>query len=288
MHTSLDKIVSRIIKLLAAITALLLVFITLFIARESIPAFKQIGVADFVFGSKWYPVAFVGEPSYGIFNMIVATLYVSAIAVAIALVVGVGAAVFLSCQANQRQRNLLYPFIDLLAGIPSVVYGFVGLMVIVKCFENLGRSAGESVLAGGILLSIMILPFMISACSETMLKHRKAYEKTSSALGVSKWYMVTELILPASRKSILVSMALAIGRAMGETMAVMMVIGNSTKFPTLLGKAQTIPALIALEMGMVEVNSLHYHALYAAGLVLMLLLFAINAIIMSVKQKVLE
>ncbi|HBK85650.1 MAG TPA: phosphate ABC transporter permease subunit PstC, partial [Firmicutes bacterium] len=111
---------------------------------------------------------------------------------------------------------------------------------------------------------------------------------TSSALGVSKWYMVTELILPASRKSILVSMALAIGRAMGETMAVMMVIGNSTKFPTLLGKAQTIPALIALEMGMVEVNSLHYHALYAAGLVLMLLLFAINAIIMSVKQKVLE
>ncbi len=147
MHTSLDKIVSRIIKLLAAITALLLVFITLFIARESIPAFKQIGVADFVFGSKWYPVAFVGEPSYGIFNMIVATLYVSAIAVAIALVVGVGAAVFLSCQANQRQRNLLYPFIDLLAGIPSVVYGFVGLMVIVKCFENLGRSAGEFVLA---------------------------------------------------------------------------------------------------------------------------------------------
>ena len=161
----------------------------------------------------------------------------------------------------------------------------MGLVIIVKFFEKLGRASGESVLSGGILLSIMILPFMIDTCEETMSNIKKRYENSSKALGVSKWYMVSELILPASIKSIFIALILALGRALGETMAVMMVIGNAPIFPHLLGKAQTISSLIALEMGMVEVGGLHYNALFASGLVLMIMILAINIFINFFRKK---
>ena len=162
----------------------------------------------------------------------------------------------------KKIRDIIKPFIDILAGIPSVIYGFIGLIVIVKSLEKLGRTSGESVLAGGILLSIMVLPFIISICEESMSKLYIEYEIVSKSLGVSKYYFISEIVLPNSIKSIIISTVLAFGRALGETMAVMMVIGNAPIFPTLFGKAQTISSLIALEMGMVEVGSPHYNALF--------------------------
>lgn len=279
-----DKIFNFIIKTITFLSFIILCFIIFFIIKESLPLFKEVSLIDFVFGKRWKPYSEI-NPAMGIFNIIAATVYVAAAGVIISLPVGVGTSIFLSCIISEKTKNIIKPFIDMLAGIPSVIYGFIGLVTIVKFFEKLGRSSGESVLSGGILLSIMVLPFMVGTCEETMYKIRKKYEISSKALGVSKWYMISGLILPSSYKSIFVAVVLALARALGETMAVMMVIGNAPVFPKLLGKAQTISSLIALEMGMVEVGSLHYNGLFASGLVLMILIFLINGSINYFRKK---
>ena len=167
-----------------------------------------------------------------------------------------------------------------------MIYGFIGLLVLVKFLEiKFEFPTGESVLAGGIVLSIMMLPFIISTCEESMEKVYAEYSGYSNALGVSKSYMIRKIVLPNSKRSILASIVLALVRGMGETMAVMMVIGNAPIMPKMLGKCQTIPSLIALEMGMAEVGSLHYHGLYASGFVLMMILLIINIILYIIKRK---
>ena len=280
-----DLLTRAVLGLFTLATVLLLGFLIYFIFRESLPAIRDVGLKNLLLGEQWRPLIYSGEPSFGMRNMIVSTLYVSALAVVFALVIGVGCAMFLACVATDRLRTLVMPYIDLLASIPSVIYGFIGLYIVVKFFEKLGRATGESILAGGIVLSVMILPYMVSACCDTMVSLRRRYAAASEGLGVSRWYMVSQLVLPASRRGILISMALATGRAMGETMAVMMVMGNSIAFPSLLGKGETISALIAMEMGVAEVGSTHYSALYTAGLTLMVLLFAINIIFELLKKK---
>ena len=267
------------------LTVLLLAFLIFFIFRESLPAIRDVGLKDLLLGDQWRPLIYKDAPSFGIRNMILSTLYVAVLAVIFALIIGVGTALGLACAATERQRTLVMPYIDLLASIPSVIYGFIGLYIVVKFFEKLGRATGESILAGSIVLSVMILPYMVSSCCDTMVKLKKRYSAASSGLGVSRWYMASQLVLPASTRGILISMALATGRAMGETMAVMMVMGNSIAFPKLLGKGETISALIAMEMGIAEVGSTHYSALYTAGLTLMVLLFAINIIFELLKKK---
>ena len=279
-----DKIFAGILKIAALVSFFIISFIIIFILKESLPLFKEIGLKEFILGRRWKPVSVSGQ-YLGILPIIFATLYVSFTAVFIALPVGIGCSIFLSCALPLKIRNVLKPYVDILAGVPSVIYGFMGLVILVKFFESMGMATGETVLAGGILLSIMILPFMISICEENMGETRKRYEKISEAMGVSKWYMVSEIILPLSLKSIIISIILSMGRAMGETMAVMMVIGNAPIFPKLMGKAQTISSLIALEMGMAEVGSLHYSALFASGFILMMMIFCINIFINYLKKK---
>lgn len=285
MRKLTDCIFRLITGFFALITVLLLAFLIWFIFRESLPAIREVGLKGLLLGDKWRPLIYSDVPSFGMRNMILSTLYVSVLAVIFALVIGVGCALFLACRASQRQRTLVMPYIDLLASIPSVVYGFIGLYIVVKFFEKLGRATGESVLAGGIVLSVMILPYMISSCCDTMVQLYNRYDAASRGLGVSRWYMASQLVLPASTRGILISMALATGRAMGETMAVMMVMGNAIGVPKLLGKGETISALIAMEMGIAEVGSTHYSALYTAGLTLMVLLFAINIVFELLKKK---
>lgn len=283
MKKQWNLIFSVTIKALTAMTVMALAFVIYFIVKEALPLFSEVGAADFLLGRRWMPIDYTGETSFGIFNFIAATLFVSLVAMIIAAAVGLGAALFLSCVATERMRGLLYPFVDLLAGIPSVIYGFIGLTVLVRLFIRMG--AGACVLAAGIVLAVMLLPFLVSSCSETMLKIKEQHWPAANALGISKWHMAATIVLPASWKNIMLSMVLAIGRAMGETMAVMMVIGNANLFPTLLGKSESIAAVIALEMGTAVVGSTHYHALYAAGMVLMLLLFLINAIIALIRRR---
>jgi phosphate transport system permease protein len=274
MNKQLNALFSVLIKALTALTVMVLAFVIYFIVKEALPTFDEVAVPDFLLGRRWMPIAYTGEPSFGIFNFIAATLYVSLVAMVLAVTVGVGAAIYLSCVATQRMRGILY-----------VIYGFMGLTLMVRLFIRAGVHTGSCVLAAGILLAVMLLPFLISSCSETMLKVRERYQPAADALGISKWHMVATIVLPGSWKNILLSMILAIGRAMGETMAVMMVIGNANLFPSLLGKSESIAAVIALEMGTAVVGSTHYHALYAAGLVLMLLLFLINSGITLLRSK---
>lgn len=279
-----EKIFEILIKMLTLFSVLILAFVVIFIFKESLTFFKEVSLLKFITGRKWNPL---GPPEeLSILNIIWGTLYVSLVAIAIALPIGIGTAVVLSCYTNRNVKRLIRGIVDILAGVPSVIYGFVGLLVVVKFFEvNLSFASGESVLSGGIVLSVMLLPFIVSTCDESMEKIYREYSQSSRALGVSKSYMIRNLLLPASKRSILASVVLALGRGMGETMAVMMVIGNAPIVPRLLGKAQTIPSLIALEMGMAEVGSLHYHALFASGFVLMIMLLIINGLLYVIKNR---
>lgn len=288
MRKQLNIIFSFLIYMLTALAVLVLGFVIYFIVKEALPLFSEVGITEFLFGTRWMPIAYTGTTSFGIFNFIAATVYVSFTAMVLAVGVGLGTSLFLACVATDTMRGLLYPFIDLLAGIPSVIYGFIGLQVLVKLFLKAGVHTGSCVLAAGILLAVMLLPFLVASCSETMLKEREKYEAAAKALGVSGWYAAATIILPASWKNILLSMILAIGRAMGETMAVMMVMGNANLFPKLLGKSESIASVIALEMGTAVYGSTHYHALYAAGLVLMVLLFIINVTINLIRSRMVQ
>lgn len=285
MYKIIDKVFSIIIKLLTFFALLLLAFIIIFIFKESLVFFREVPVLKFLMGKTWNPL--MGAEKLSILNIILGTLYVSFVAIIIALPIGVGSTILLTGYAKGRKKTIIRSIIDILAGIPSVVYGFIGLLVLVKFFEKkFDLPAGESVLAGGILLAVMVLPYIISTCDETMEKIYIRHLSSSQALGVSKNYFLREVVLPESKKGIIAATVLALGRAMGETMAVMMVIGNAPISPKLLGKAQTIPSLIALEMGMAEVGSLHYHALFASGFVLMAMLLIINIIIYYVKKSI--
>ncbi|WP_018591397.1 phosphate ABC transporter permease subunit PstC [Terrisporobacter glycolicus] len=264
----------------------LLIVISLFtcVIIESIPFFKEIGINGFIISGGWNPLK--SEASYSLLPMILATLYVSFLAVCIALPIGLGCAIFLSFYSKKSISKTILACIDLLAGIPSVIFGFIGLVIIVKSFEIFfNMTSGECVLAAGILLAIMLLPYIISNCSESIDEAKNKFEIESLSLGVSKEYTIKKVILPSIKNSIYSAIMMSFGRAMGETMAVMMVMGNSPIMPRLFSRGETIPSLIALEMGTVQYGSLHASALYGANVVLIFLLIIIFALAKYLKIK---
>lgn len=284
VREKIEFLFSNGIKFLAFLSIAILILILGFIFKESMGLFSKETFLNFIFGTEWNPLG--NAPVVGIKPFIVATIYVSFIAVIIAMPIGLGAAVFISILAPKFLKNILKAFINILSGIPSVVYGFIGLSVMVKLFEvHFSFATGESIFCAGVLLAVMILPYIVSACDESLGKAYDKYKNHSKALGVSKWYTLNNLIIPACRGSILSSAILATGRAMGETMSVMMVIGNSPIMPKLFDKGETIPALIAMEMGSAQIGSVHYHALFASGFVLMIMLLIINAVFYGINRK---
>ncbi len=261
----------------------MLLFLMVYMVAEGLPIFDTVSPGEFILGREWSPVGTAGE--FGILAMILGSVYVSVLAIAMALPVGIGCSVCVCFCIPERTGRLVLSFIDMLAGVPSVIFGFVGLMVLVRFFERtLRMPSGECILAGAVLLALMILPFIITNCTESLAAAKARYEGVSLNLGVSTWYTVRCLILPQALRAIGVSLILAFSRAMGETMAVMMVMGNAPVMPELLHKGETIPALIALEMGSAAYDSPHYHALYAAGLVLLVLLVLCNIVFYMLKR----
>ena len=286
MRKTESLVFHAVVGILLGTTLFALAFVIFFILFEALPIFGSVSVFEFLFGRKWMPIDMVGTKSFGIFHYIAATIYVTFAALFFASVIGIGSSLFLSVCAPVWMRKILYPVINLLAGIPSVIYGFMGLEILNPLFMRAGVHTGNCILAAGILLSVMLLPFIIESVSESMRKLNERYAPSIRALGISRSYAAFTLILPAASRSILLALILAVGRAMGETMAVMMVIGNANLFPRLLGKGETIAALIALEMGSAEAGSEHYHALFAAGLVLLVILFVINLAIGLIRQRI--
>lgn len=246
----------------------------------------KISVTQFLSGEEWFPTA---EPvaQMGVKPLIYGTLWVSFGAILLALPIGLAAAIYLSEIAKKRTRSLLKPLIELLAGIPSVVYGFFGLVVIVPLIQSVfNLPVGETALAGSVVLAIMALPTIITISEDAMRNTPRAMKEASLALGASKWQTIYKVVMPYSASGITAGAILGIGRAIGETMAVLMVTGNAAVIPhTLLAPVRTIPATIAAELGEAPNGGLHYEALFALGCILFLITFGINMLVELVTTK---
>ncbi len=246
----------------------------------------KISVYDFLSGEEWFPTA---QPlaQMGVKPLIYGTLWVSFGAILLALPIGLAAAIYLSEIARKKTRNLLKPLIELLAGIPSVVYGFFGLVVIVPLVQStFNLPVGETGLAGSIVLAIMALPTIITISEDAMRNTPRAMKEASLALGATQWQTIYKVVIPYSASGITAGAILGIGRAIGETMAVLMVTGNAAVIPhTLLAPVRTIPATIAAELGEAPNGGLHYEALFALGCILFLITFGINMLVELVTNR---
>lgn len=235
--------------------------------------------SDFFGGKSWMPTS-LPAPLLGALPLILGTLFVSFIAIVIALPVGLAVAIYLSEIASPLLLRLMRPALELLAGIPSVVYGFWGLTVLVPWIQSTwSLPVGETALAGGLILSVMALPTIISVAHDAIRSIPHSLREASLALGASRWQSIRLVVLPAAHRGIAAAVVLGIGRAVGETMAVLMVTGNAAVMPeSLFQSVRTIPATIAAELGEVSVGSPHYQALFALGAILFVMTMGISLI----------
>ena len=267
--------------LTACVSIFAVVLICVFLFANGIPAIGKIGVFKFLLGTKWKP----GNDIYGILPMILGSLYVTAGAILIGVPIGVLTAVFMAKFCPKSVYRILKPAVNLLAGIPSVVYGFFGLVVIVPMIRDLFAGArGKSLLAASILLGIMILPTIISVSEAAIRAVPDSYYEAGRALGASHERSVFFAVLPAARSGIMSSIVLGVGRAVGETMAVVMVAGNQPIVPnSLLQGVRTMTANIVLEMGYAA--DLHRGALIATAVVLFVFILLINLLFSLLKRR---
>jgi phosphate transport system permease protein len=265
-----------------------------FISDKYIPAdfngyilpVKNISPKEFVLGKEWYPTA-EPVPLFGVLPLILGTLIVTLGAILIALPLGLATAIFMAEVSSFRLRNILKPLVELLAGIPSVVYGFFGLVIIVPLIQQMfNLEVGETVLAGSIVLGIMALPTIITISEDAIRTTPKSLKEASLALGATRWQTMVRVVIPYARSGITTAIILGIGRAIGETMAVLMVTGNAAMIPHgFLVPARTIPATIAAELGESPYGGLHFQALFALGIILFIFTLIINFSIDLVKGR---
>lgn len=257
-----------------------LAVIAYFIVKESIPAFQEVGVSGIVLGQHWLPPAL-----YGVATMIVASIVSTLGAVVVGVPIGVLTAIFIAEIAPKRLADIIRPAVELLAGIPSVVYGFFGLIIIVPLIQQVFNvPAGNTILAGIIVLGIMILPTVITVSETSIRAVPRTYKEGSLALGASKIYTIFKLLVPAARSGIMTGVILGIGRALGETMAIIMVMGNAPAMPgSILESARTLTANIAIEMS--YASGVHANALYATGVVLLVFIMTLNSILLYLNRE---
>jgi phosphate transport system permease protein len=280
---------AKVFMLCALVSVLALTLIFLFLMVNGLPAIREIGLFDFLFGRSWAPVN--QPPSYGILPMIMGSLYITIGAIIVGVPVGIFTAVFLAFICPKKIYGILKPAVNLLAGIPSVIYGFFGMVIIVPIIGTFsiiftGGGTGASVIAASLLLGIMILPTVINISEAAIRAVPTSYYEGALALGSSPIRSIFFVIVPAAKSGILASVILGIGRAVGETMAVLMVAGNQARIPTNLFRgARTLTANVAIEMGYAEVGSLHSNALIATGIVLFIFIFTINILFTIITGK---
>lgn len=260
-----------------AIIILLGIFI--FLLVTAIPAFREVDVMEFFTSKVWNPSSPVQE-KYGIVSMIASTFMVTLGSLVIAVPIGIGVSAYLSDVAHEKVREIVKPIIEILAGIPSVVIGFLGIVlfgpVIAKIF---GVSHGLNALNGSVLLAIMALPTIISISEDSLNAVPRAYSEASLALGATRWQTLMRVKIPAALSGIIAGVMLGMGRAIGETMTVLMATGNAPAFPKgFLHSVRTLTATIAIELGEVPYYTTHYYALFAIGLVLFIITFVVNLI----------
>jgi phosphate ABC transporter permease protein PstC len=264
----------------AIVSIIILGLIFIFLLREAIPTFFEISIIDFLFGREWFPASFK-NPRFGALPLMMGSFLVVFFAVLIAVPLGLICAVYIAEIADHRLSEIMKPVIEILAGIPSVVYGFIALVLLSGAIQNAFNTTYRlNAFNGALILSIMILPTIISISEDAIVAVPREYKEASLALGATRWETIRRVTLPSSKSGIAVAIMLGLGRAVGETMAVLMATGNSpliTLNP--LSSVQTMTAVIAIEMGEVVFGSLHYHALFAIGLLLFIITFAINFVV---------
>lgn len=275
----------RILTTVAATFSIIAVIvICLFIFGNSIPAINQIGLGNFVFGMEWKPTA--GNPSFGIFPMIVGSVYVTIGAIIIGVPIGILTAVYMAQYSKGKLYKLVSTGVNLMAGIPSIIYGFFGLVLIVPMITRLTNRSGLTMLAAIIILGIMILPTIITLTETALRAVPKAYFNGAVALGATKERAIFTVQIPAAKQGIFSAIILGIGRAIGETMAVILVAGGQARIPTSLFRGvRTMTMNIVLEMGYAA--GLHREALVATGAILFIFILLINlAFVLSKRKKV--
>jgi phosphate transport system permease protein len=247
---------------------------------------KKITIREFLFGIEWYPTS-EPVPTFGIWPLITGTLLVTLGAILFALPLGLATSIFMAEVTSMRIRNILKPLVELLAGIPSVVYGFFGLVIVVPLVQKIfDLQVGETALAGSIVLGIMALPTIITISEDALRTTPRSLKEASLALGATKWQTIVRVVIPFASSGISTAIILGIGRAIGETMAVLMVTGNAGLVPhSFLVPVRTIPATIAAELGEAPFGGLHFKALFALGIVLFLFTLIINFTVELIKTK---
>jgi phosphate transport system permease protein len=271
-----EAAIEALIRALGFSTVALVALIFLFLLREGVPAFFEVA-PDNLFSTRWYP-------TYGLFGtlpLILGSVIVTVMAVIIALPLGVATAVFVRETAPAWMREVLKPMIEVLAGIPSVVLGFFGMTIIAPFIrQSLGAPTGLTAFTGALILAYMSLPTIISVAEDALDAVPKSYRDAGLAMGATRWQTIWRVVVPGARSGILTAVMLGMGRAIGETMAVMMVTGNAARMPLdpafFMKPIRTMTATIAAEMGEVARGSTHYHTLFAVGIMLFLITFAIN------------
>ena len=279
--TNLSEKAMRIIFMLSATVSILAVIvICYFLAGQGLPAMAEIGVSDFLTGTLWKPL----EGHFGIFPMIVGSIYVTAGAIILGVPVGLLCAIFMAKFCPRRLYSVLKPAVDLLAGIPSIVYGFFALMVIVPVVQELTGTSGKGILTASIMLAIMILPTIVSVSEASIRAVPESYYEGSLALGATHERSVFFATVPAAKSGIMAGVILGVGRAIGETMAVSMVAGNQPVLPdSILSGVRTMTANVIIEMGYAE--GLHREALIATAVVLFVFILIINISFSLLKRR---
>lgn len=274
-----EQVIASIWFLCAIFAVLVVCFILGYLFINGYPAFLEIDLSNFLFGQQWNPTG--SPPEYGIFPLIAGTLLVMIGAMVLAIPLGIGSAIFISELAGPRLRTIIKPAIELLAGIPSVVYGFFGLVVLTNWIRiSFDIPTGETWLAGSVLLAIMALPTIVSVSEDAINAVPREYKEGSLATGATGWQTISSVIIPSALSGITAAVILGIGRAIGETMAVLMVTGNAAVIPdpvwNIVSPIRTLTATLGIETGEVPIGSLHYHSLFGIAVVLLLITLCIN------------
>jgi len=272
----MELIIETLIRLAGLSTTVIVGLIFFFLLREGLPTFLDIPLRA-LFSSRWYPT----QGLYGLWPLIVGSLLVTAGAVLIAVPLGLTTAIYLGEIAPPWQKEILKPLIEMLAGIPSIVLGFLGWVALAPIIQDLGAPTGLTAFSGSVILAYMALPTIISISEDALYAVPKDYRDAALAIGATQWQTIWRVVFPAARSGLVMAVMLGIGRAIGETMAVMLVTGNAAHIPAfgtdmLFQPVRTMTATIAAEMGEVSQGSMHYSVLFGIGILLFLTTFAIN------------
>ncbi len=278
LHHLKERVIETAIVLCGLISILFVVLIFVFLVKEGVALFKTVPIKDFLLGKSWYPISEPGE--FGILPLIIGSLLVTAGAAVLSVPLGVACAFFIAEVAPERMKDILKTGVEMLAAIPSVVIGFIGMVTLVPWLKTLFHlPTGLTGLAGSITLAFMAMPTIVSIAEDAINSVPRSYKEAAIALGATRWQTMHRVIVRAAAPGIVAAVMLGIGRVIGETMAVMMVTGNSAAIPRgLLEPMRTLTATIAAEMGETVQGSEHYYALFAIGIVLFVITFIINFI----------